>query len=80
MCANEHLIKMDIALYKILCIITHYGLHLPVEVPVYDGLRQVVQVVHAICHIHGYHHLGLQVYCPGNIYITDMTKWVILCK
>lgn len=40
------------------------ALHPPVEVPVDDGLGEIVQILHALGHVDGDDELGLQVDKP----------------
>lgn len=47
---------------------------LPVEVPVYDWLREVVQVLHALGHVDGDHQLGLQVDQPAAVDDTSLKQ------
>lgn len=43
--------------------------HPPVEVPVDDGLSEIVQVLHAFGHVNGNDELGLQVDKPVHLHI-----------
>lgn len=45
------------------------ALHPPVEVPVDDGLGEIVQILHALGHVDGDDELGLQVDKPVHWHI-----------